>query len=118
MATLSKPAKGSALLARRQRSASRRAAEQKAMQAAKRRDGHRCMFPGCPYRNQDLPLDPAHLRHRGMGGNPALDRTTRQSIITLCRVCHGRYDAGDFEIRPIDAARGTDGPCEFVMSRR
>ena len=114
--SLQKPAKGSALLARRQRSASRRAAEQKAMQAAKRRDGHRCMFPGCPYRTLELPIDACHLHgwHRGMGGNPALDRTTPQQIISLCRLHHGEYDAGLIDIRPLDAHRGTDGPCEFV----
>ena len=116
MAILRKPAKGSALLARRQRSALRRAAEQKAMQAAKRRDGLRCMYPGCLYRTKDLPIDACHLRHRGMGGNPAVDRTRRDQLISLCRIHHGQLDAGDIDITPL-TPRGTDGPCSFLRVR-
>ena len=116
MATLSKPAKGSALLARRARAERRRAEARTIMREARHRDGDRCQFPGCAYRAMSMPIDVCHLRHRGMGGNPAGDRTTRQTLITLCRVHHGQYDAADFDIRPLQTC-GTDGPCEFVRLR-
>ena len=118
MITLQKPARGTALRERKDRRADRRAAEQRALQAALKRDGRRCRWPGCTgqYRGLTLPVDPAHLVHRGMGGNAALDRTTRGGILALCRHHHGALDAGLLEIQATTDA-GTDGPLAFFEKR-
>jgi len=111
---LKKPVKGSAYLAGRDRRADRRDAEQREMQAAMKRDRRRCRWPGCKgkHRGLDLPVDPSHQIHRGFGGNPALDRTTRATVIALCRKCHQRWDAGEIDIMPRTSA-GFDGPVAF-----
>lgn len=91
------------------------AKEQKAMQAALKRDERKCRKPRCTEAKRlDLPIDPCHMKdkHRGMGGNPAGDRTQRQLIISLCRIDHGAYDRGDLWIEPL-TADDFDGPCEF-----
>lgn len=107
-----KPIRGSGLLAARERRAARVAAEQKILQAALKRDERRCRVPRCEFAGKTLPIDPCHLIHRGMGGNPKGDRTTRDSVIALCRVHHGRLDAGLLEIDPL-TPKGTDGVCDY-----
>jgi hypothetical protein len=52
------------------------------------------------------------MQHRGMGGDPKGTRTTRATVISLCRIDHGRYDRGDLRIEPL-TAKDFDGPCEF-----
>lgn len=111
---LAKPLRGAYLLERRERRSAVVAAEQKAMQAALVRDGRKCRWPACEHRTMKLPIDPCHRRHRGMGGNPAGDRTERASIISLCRVHHGLYDAHLLEIEPL-GAEGFDGLCAFYL---
>lgn len=108
-----KPDRGSGLIARREKRASRTAAEKKEMQAALTRDGRQCRFPQCGYKHLKLKADPCHQTHRGMGGNPKGDRTTRATVITLCRIHHGYYDQGRLLIDPLDEAKGFDGPCCF-----
>jgi hypothetical protein len=108
-----KPIRGSGLLARRERRADLTAHEQKEMQAALRRDGRQCRVPQCGFKYQKLPVDPCHRVHRGMGGNPKGDRTTRQSVIALCRMHHGYYDRGILLIDPLDETKAFDGPCSF-----
>ncbi len=109
---LTKPLAGTGKLERDARKATHKAHEQREMQAAKKRDKV-CRFPRCPF-TKHLVLDPAHLRHRGMGGNPKGDRTTRDSVITLCRRHHDQFDRGDLEIEVL-TPRGTDGPCMFSL---
>ena len=110
-----KPAKGTAYLASKERRADRRDAEQREMHAALVRDKRQCRIPGCTgkFRGLELAKDAAHIfRHRGMGGNPALDRTHRSDIACLCRRCHAMLDGGLLEIQPITDA-GTDGALAF-----
>lgn len=109
---LSKPVRGEALVASRVRRAGRKSAEDKEMQAAKRRDGNVCRNPACPHRSRNLPIDPAHQTHRGMGGDPKGTRTTQDQIIALCRACHGLWDAGQMEIHPVKA-NGFNGPASW-----
>lgn len=110
----SKPPKGEFLLERRGKSRSRVTAEQKVMREAVRLDGHRCRYPKCAYR--DIPIDACHVIHRGMGGNPKLDRTTLESIFAGCRIHHGQYDRGEFDVRFMVPARGTRGLMSFVRT--
>lgn len=81
-----KPAKGSARLEREKAHAELKAAEDAIIAEAKKRDG-RCRWPEA-HRCRG-PLDGAHVfQHRGMGGNPAGDRTTVEAILTVCRWIH------------------------------
>jgi hypothetical protein len=111
---LIKPRRGAALVARRERHKLLKHAESDVMRQAKARDRFRCRVPSCPHK--DLPTDACHFRHRGMGGNPAGDRTTRETIITLCRLHHGDYDTGRLTITP-GTSHGFDGPCAFTEDR-
>jgi hypothetical protein len=82
------------------------------MQAALKRDGRVCRFPRCEFTGKKLPIDPAHQTHRGMGGDPKGTRTTRATVIALCRVHHGQWDADEIRIEPLTAAT-FDGPVSF-----
>lgn len=114
--SLEKPKRGTATRAHRSRSRADAAFEANEKVKVRERDGQRCRWPGC-----DAPgysLEVAHLRHKGMGGNPARDRSTRDQMITLC-IRHHRgpisFDSGHLQIRPVTEL-GTDGQCEFSMS--
>jgi hypothetical protein len=112
--TFAKPLRGSFLLERRERKAELKAHEQREMQAAKKRDGGVCRWPGCRYaKRKDIPVDACHMTHRGAGGNPDGSRTTRASIWTACRIHHGLYDAARIDVQPMTTA-GTDGPLMFL----
>jgi hypothetical protein len=82
------------------------------------RDGY-CRFPLCGCRKLKLPLESAHLKHKGMGGNPKEDLSEPEKLITLCRARHRTLPismhAGTLRIKPLTEA-GTAGPCEFVVS--
>lgn len=73
------------------------------MQAALVRDRRRCRWPGCTgkHRGLDLPIDPCHEKHRGIGGNPKGDRTTRDQLVALCRKHHGEWDTCMIDLRPL-----------------
>lgn len=112
-----KPMRGSALLERKERRANVKAHETREMQAALKRDGRKCRWPGCngKYRGLTLPIDACHQKHRGSGGNPDGTRTTRQTIISLCRRHHGLWDSGLIKIEPRFPKLGFDGQicCEI-----
>jgi hypothetical protein len=119
---LAKPARGSAYLASKDRRADRRDAEQKELQAALKRDGRKCRFPGCKgrYRNLELPIDPCHMwqpdgtKHRKMGGDFTGQATQRQWICSMCRRHHVLYDAGEIDAQPVTDA-GFDGPAAWYV---
>ncbi len=114
---LQKPLKGEYLLERKAQRAKRVADEQKVMQDAKKRDGGKCRIPNCEYAKRDLPIDVCHFFHRGMGGNPAGDRTTREQLISMCRIHHSLFDRGDLDVSPMTSAQA-DGPCAYSRARR
>jgi hypothetical protein len=115
MEPLTKPARGSALLARRERRAARVQSEQRAMRAAKTRDKHRCRVPRCEFARKDMPIDACHLTHRGMGGNPSGDRTTRDQVVSLCRIHHGLLDRGVMGIHA-ETSLLADGALSFFFT--
>jgi hypothetical protein len=111
-----KPLRGAYKLERAAKRSARVAAEQKVMQAAKRRDGGKCRWPRCEFKA--LAVEPAHMDHRGMGGNPSGDKTQRHKIIALCVRHHDQFDGRavpDIDIVPVYAEQGTDGPCAFYQ---
>lgn len=111
---LRKPPKGEFLSQRKGKSRSRVTEEQKVMREAVRLDHHKCRYPKCSH--TDMPVDPCHVVHRGMGGNPKLDRTTLESIFAGCRIHHGQYDRGEFDVRFMVPARGTRALMSFVRT--
>lgn len=114
---LAKPPKGKALLASRERTSGRKAAEQKEMRAALDRDGggkgiRKCRFPACEFKSRNLPIDPCHMRrpdgtkHRGIGGDKTetSERTEQAWICSFCRVHHGLYDADMIDAQAMTSA--------------
>lgn len=93
----------------------RRAHERKEMRAAKKRDEGQCRVPRCEWQKDDPRIEAAHLKeeHRGMGGNPKLDRTEQKKCIALCFIHHDQYDHGDLLIVPEDAEAIFDGICAY-----
>jgi len=108
--TYPKPLKGEYRLEQKKNARHRKAIEEKVMAEAKRRDRGLCRWTGCEFK--DLRVEAAHLEHRGMGGNPALDRTERHKLIALCVRHHQLFDHTKIDVVPIEP-RGADGPCEF-----
>lgn len=109
---LTKPLKGEHALDRKATKRERVKAEQAEMRAALVRDRMRCRYPRC---TTGLTVDPCHLTHRGMGGNPSGSRTTRAAVIALCRRHHDEYDRAWIEIEP-RTDRVFDGPCAFYRA--
>lgn len=77
-------------------------AENAKKREAKRRDKHRCRFPLCGCRALRLRIEASHDRHKGMGGNPAGDRSEAAGLVTLClhRHQHGRISIHKGTLRP------------------
>lgn len=63
----------------------RRTHEDTNKKAARRRD-RGCRFPLCGCKKLKLPLrlEVAHSKHKGMGGNPAGDRSVTELMVQLC----------------------------------
>jgi len=123
-----KEARGTALKAAKERSAKRRAHEQRAMQAALDRDGggkgkRKCRVPTCACRSRKYAIDPVHItqpdgtKHRGMGGDKTGARTDRRWIVSMCRISHGLYDGVDSPIRIVahDDRLGADGTLDWYL---
>jgi hypothetical protein len=102
---------------REERKAARRAQERKAKQEAKAMDFGRCRWPQCDCAGAAVtrPLESAHRRAKGMGGNPDGSRNDPRNLITLC---HDRHQgpkslhSGDLKVVPL-TDEGTRGACEF-----
>ena len=110
-----KPARGTALLERELRKSERKAAEDAAIREAKQRDGYRCRWPEKHKCRGEL--EGAHVfLHRGMGGNPAGDRTAPELVLPVCAWMHRRgsesIDGKDLKV-DAETAAGTAGPCSF-----
>jgi hypothetical protein len=109
-----KDREGSAWLDSKERTAERKNYERKQMDDAKVRDARTCRFPHCEYMPKKPRIEAAHKKdeHRGIGGNPALDRTERKKLITFCFIHHREYDHGRIKVDP-QTDRLFDGPCDF-----
>lgn len=98
-------------------------AEKRIREEVRALDGSRCRVPDC-----DIPPDSywgaievAHYKAAGMGGDPELDRYTRENLICICRWHHvGPHGlhSGKFQMRPLDPVRGMRGLVEFRKRER
>lgn len=112
-----KDAQGTVWLEGRKRRAERKAAEDKAMREAKKRDGNTCRVPGCEHMPKKPRIECAHLEHRGMGGNPSGDRTQIEKLIALCFIHHAEFDKQmTLDFHPVDPLKGTNGPCAWFRA--
>ncbi len=84
--------------ARAKRARSSKAAETANKQIVREQDEY-CRFPLCGCRRRGDPLHVSHQRHKGMGGNPAGDRSQPEGMILLCAWRHREA--------PISIDRGT-----------
>lgn len=105
LANFQKPIKGSAWLDAKKRAAEHKRAEDAIMAAVRKLDGQ-CRYPLCEHRAKKPRLEAGHKRHRGMGGNPTLDRTTPEELMTFCFIDHAAYDRGRRHWRVVRCARG------------
>ncbi len=80
------------------------------------RDGHGCRWPGCEFPKRGYRVDAAHVTHAaGIGGDPRLLRTTRDSLMRICVAHHTgpvSLHSGDLRVIPL-SEHGTDGHCQF-----
>ena len=118
MTTNFKPAKGTALIARRERRKQVESFEDAEKHKVRIRDRMTCRWPACEYcrRYKHLTLHVAHIAGKGMGGDGGI-RSIASNMILLCSLRHEgpiSLHSGDCRITPI-TARGTDGPCCFEM---
>jgi hypothetical protein len=85
---LAKPSRTARKKAKRKTAYDRMTEEWSNKRAAKHRDGHRCRFPLCGCRKLGVKLDArleaSHDQHKGMGGNPAGDRSVTELLVSLC----------------------------------
>jgi len=108
-------------VAKRVKRANEKTAEEKNKKQVRRRD-KRCRFPMCGCRRLKIQPHVAHLEHKGIGGNPAGDRSQPELMILVCACRHREnrisIDKGTLRCKPFmsdEAARrigkpGTLGP--------
>lgn len=107
-------------LERHQRKVERKAADDAVKSEAKRRDGNRCRWPRCEFRNVAQVIDAAHVTQAaGMGGDPLLVRTERGDLMAICRLHHRMAPDNlhncRLRIEPLTSLK-TDGPCAFYAT--
>jgi hypothetical protein len=112
-----KPSRTVRKKAEHQRKLARKGHERQEMTAVRQRD-RACRFPLCGCRTLKLRLEVAHTQHRGMGGNPAGDRTSTASCVLLCMHRHQfgavSLHAGTLRHVPL-TADGFDGPVAWEI---
>lgn len=97
---------------KRQRTKKRRTAdadERSKKDRAKLRDGFRCRKPRC---TSVTLLHSAHWKHKGAGGNPAMDRTQVDELISFCANDHDAFDKRKTLRVKMLTPRKADGPIE------
>lgn len=109
-----KPAKGTALMERREKRKKIVAAEEEEKHKVRIRDRMMCRWPACEYcrRYKNLTLHVAHVQGKGRGGS-----NLASNMILICSLRHEgpiSLHSGDCRVSPL-TSRGTDGPVLFEM---
>jgi hypothetical protein len=114
---LRKPKAGAAKMARISTARARELEEAQNKRAAKQRDAHTCQRPSCPhcreYGKRLGPVQGAHFRAKGMGGDKRNTRSQRRDFITLDPVSHAEFERHELKIVPAYAHLLMDGPRQF-----
>lgn len=107
--------KGAAKAERRARRAKAKASEKENKDTVRERD-RRCRFPFCGCKRFGLAKHVAHLQHKGMGGNPAMNRSGDAGMILVCSARHREnkfsMDQGTIEPRAL-STDGMNGPVSW-----
>lgn len=76
--------------------------DERDQKAEVRRRDKRCRFPLCDCSRLSLRLEVSHETHKGMGGNPAGDRSDASTLFLLCVWRHqlGRIARGKGTLKP------------------
>jgi hypothetical protein len=116
MPALAKPAKGTAILERRKRRATRDAFEKSEKAKVVKRDGsHYCrLVPGCREKEKH---ETAHVNSKGMGGDHGI-RSTADQMIRSCLWHHrGNWSlhSGDLRVEFL-TDKGADGPIQVMAT--
>jgi hypothetical protein len=107
-----KPSRTARKLAERKADVALEAHEDVEKAAVRRRD-RLCRFPLCGCRKLGLRREVSHDAHKGMGGNPAGDRSDRRTMVLLCvhRHQHGAVSRHKGTLRAAYlTAKGYEGP--------
>jgi len=103
--------------ARAKRARGLKAREHANKQLVRDRDEY-CRFPLCRCRFRGDPLHVSHQRHKGMGGNPAGDRSVPWLMILLCAWRHREapvsIDRGTLRWRAM-SLKGASGPVAWDL---
>lgn len=104
---------GSRKVARANKRITLKTAEDKQKDKVRVRDRRRCRFPRCGCKRFNLALHVSHQHHKGMGGNPAGDRSTTDQMVLVCSARHREnefaIDRGTIRWRAL-TDKGADGP--------
>lgn len=119
MPAVPKPAKGSALIARREKRKQIDALEDAEKHKVRIRDRMQCRWPACEYcrRYKNLTLHVAHLNDKGIGGDHGI-RSTADQMMLLCSLRHEgpiSLHSGDCRITPLTEL-GANGICKFEIN--
>jgi hypothetical protein len=83
----------------------RRKAEDDRKKEVRQRDLRRCRFPLCGCARHGYQLHVSHAEHKGMGGNPAGDRSLPMLMVLVCAPRHREsrhsIDMGGIRWRPL-----------------
>ncbi len=83
-----------------------------------RKRDKRCRFPLCGCQRFKLRIEVSHSRHKGMGGNPAGDRSDASLMLLLCSARHKEnriaIDHGTLKWIPQTNA-GANGPIAWLV---
>lgn len=103
---------GSRKVARAKKRFTLKTAEDKQKAKVRKRD-KRCRFPLCGCKRFNLAQHVSHQHHKGMGGNPAGDRSTADQMILVCSARHKEnefaIDRGTIRWRAL-TDKGANGP--------
>lgn len=112
-----KPARGTALIERKERRKAVEAFEDREKQIVRLRD-RRCRWPRCANCKAFKPrLEVAHMRAKGFGGDHGT-RSTADQMVLLDFLTHQGHDGLEQHGRKIEplTPEGTNGPCAFFIA--
>lgn len=98
----------------------RKKEEDKQKAEVRKRDKY-CRFPLCGCKRFQLQMHVSHKEHKGMGGNPAGDRSVPELMVYVCAARHREnpvaIDRGTVRWEPL-TEEGANGPIAWYVKAR